>query len=214
MSVLLIMLCIRREPSNIFFLFFLAETEEISVILRLSGNVQGRAAAMAKSKYDTHVLPNLEKVEAWAREGATAKEIAGKLKIAYSSLKKYLDLGRRGDERYRDFADCFARACEVADEQVEAALYKRACGFEYTETKREQKVDRNGNIVELVTTTNKVVPPDPTSAMFWLTNRRPDRWSYKPQPGDDDGDEGSGVVILTPVMDNPGPPEEGGAPHG
>lgn len=169
---------------------------------------------MAKSKYDTHVLPNLEKVEAWAREGATAKEIAGKLKIAYSSLKKYLDLGRKGDERYRDFADCFARACEVADEQVEAALYKRACGFEHTETKREQKVDRNGNIVELVTTTNKVVPPDPTSAMFWLTNRRPDRWSYKPQPGDDDGDEGSGVVILTPVMDNPGPPEEGGAPHG
>ena len=32
-------------------------------------------------------------------------------------------------------------------------------------------MDRAGNIVELVTTTTKVVPPDPTSAMFWLTNR-------------------------------------------
>lgn len=47
----------------------------------------------------------------------------------------------------------------MADEQVEAALFKRACGFEYVETKREQKVDRAGNIVELVTTTTKVVPP-------------------------------------------------------
>lgn len=169
---------------------------------------------MAKSKYETHVLPNLEKVEVWAKSGATIKAIAEKLRISYSTFRSYVDLGQQGDERYKALSETFTRACEVADEQVEAALYKRACGFEYTETKREQKVDRNGNIVELVTTTNKVVPPDPTSAMFWLTNRMPDRWSYKPQPGDDDGDEGSGVVILTPVMENPGPPEEGGAPHG
>ena len=165
---------------------------------------------MTKSKYETHVLPNLERIETWARDGATTKDIAAKLKIAYSTLRKYIDLGQEGDERYTALSEAFAQACAVADEQVDAALFKRACGFEYVETKREQKVDRAGNIVELVTTTTKVVPPDPTSAMFWLTNRVPDRWKYKPEPADADESEGSGVVLLPPVMHNPGPPDAGG----
>lgn len=175
---------------------------------------KGRRERMAKSKYETHVLPNLDKIIKWAKAGATAKEIAGKLHVAYSTFKKYLDLGRKGDGRYTDLSDAFAQACEVPDEQVEAALFKRACGFEYIETRREQKLDRLGNVVELVTTINKVVPPDPTSAMFWLTNRKPETWKYKPETQDGDEDEGSGVVLLSPVMDNPGPPTEGGANDG
>lgn len=175
---------------------------------------KGRRERMAQSKYETHVLPNLDKIIKWAKAGATAKEIAGKLHVAYSTFKKYLDLGRKGDGRYTDLSDAFAQACEVPDEQVEAALFKRACGFEYIETRREQKLDRLGNVVELVTTINKVVPPDPTSAMFWLTNRKPEMWKYKPETQDGDEDEGSGVVLLSPVMDNPGPPTEGGANDG
>ena len=154
---------------------------------------------MAQSKYETHVLPNLDKIIKWANDGATAKEIAKKLHVAYSTFKKYLDLGRKGDGRYTDLSDAFAQACEIPDDQVEAALFKRACGFEYVETRREQKLDRLGNIVELVTTINKVVPPDPTSAMFWLTNRRPDRWKYKPQEADSVEDDGHGVVMMPEV---------------
>ena len=170
---------------------------------------------MAKSKYETHVLPNLDKITTWAEAGATIKEIAAKLKVSYSTLRKYVDLGQDGDERYMALSEAFTRACEVADDQVEAALFKRACGFEYTETKREQKLDRLGNIVELVTTTNKVIPPDPTSAMFWLTNRQPGKWSYKPQEQPEEDEGGSGVVVLAPVMENPGPPDQdGGAGDG
>lgn len=170
---------------------------------------------MAKSKYETHVLPNLDKITTWAEAGATIKEIAAKLKVSYSTLRKYVDLGQDGDERYMALSEAFTRACEVADDQVEAALFKRACGFEYTETKREQKLDRLGNIVELVTTTNKVIPPDPTSAMFWLTNRQPGKWSYKPQEQPEEDEDGSGVVVLAPVMENPGPPDQdGGAADG
>lgn len=165
---------------------------------------------MAKSKYESNVAPHLGKIEVWARAGATEKEIAEKLHIAYSTLRKYMDLGNQGDERYTALSAAFAQACEEPDDHVEAALYKRACGFEYVETKREQRVDRAGNIVELVTTTAKTVPPDPTSAMFWLANRRPDRWQYKPEGRrqEEDEDEGGGVVVLTPVMEAPDPPEE------
>ena len=54
---------------------------------------------MAKSKYETHVLPNLDKIIKWAKDGATAKEIAANLHIAYSTFRKYLDEGQEGDER-------------------------------------------------------------------------------------------------------------------
>ena len=64
---------------------------------------------MAQSKYETHVLPNLDKIIKWAKAGATAKEIAGKLHVAYSTFKKYLDLGRKGDGRYTDLSDAFVR---------------------------------------------------------------------------------------------------------
>lgn len=166
---------------------------------------------MAKSKYETHVLPYLENITAWAKAGATAKEIAGKLKIAYSTFRKYLDDGEKGDERYAALSAAFAQACEVPDDQVEAALFKRACGIEYEEVREEETINRRtGEKEVLVTRTRKFIPPDPTSAMFWLTNRRPGRWRYKPEGGDDGTGEGGGVVLLTPVMPPPGEEETAG----
>lgn len=161
---------------------------------------------MAKSKYETHVLPNLDKITAWAEAGATIKEIAGKLKIAYSTLRKYVDLGQDGDERYMALSEAFTRACEVADDQVEAALFKRACGYQYEEITTEEKLDRDGNVRTLTKKVVRDIPPDPTSAMFWLTNRVPARWKYKPEGAAGGEDDGGGVVLLSPVMDNPGPP--------
>lgn len=171
---------------------------------------------MAKSKYETNVLPNLEKITAWATAGATSKDIAAKLKIAYSTFRSYIAMGEDGDERYTELSDAFAQACEVPDDNVETALYKRACGFEYTEVKVEETINRKtGAREELTTRTTKFIPPDPTSAMFWLTNRRPDRWKYKPEPADPDGKESGGVVMLAPVMENPGPPvQEGDGKNG
>lgn len=170
---------------------------------------------MAKSKYETHVLPYLEKITDWAKAGATAKEIASKLKIAYSTFRKYLDEGQDGDERYAALSAAFAQACAVADDEVETALYKRACGYRYEEITVEEKLDRDGRVHTLTKKVTRDVPADPTSAMFWLTNRRPDRWKYKPEPARDDEDESSGVVMLAPVMENPGPPvPEGGGTDG
>lgn len=161
---------------------------------------------MAKNKYETHVLPNLEKITSWAKAGGTSKDIASKLKIAYSTFRKYLDEGEKGDERYTALSEAFAQACEIPDDNVETALYKRACGYQYTEETKEEKLDKSGKVVVLRKSVVRDVPPDPTSAMFWLANRRGDRWKYKPEPVNPDGDEGGGVVMLAPVMEDPGPP--------
>ena len=163
---------------------------------------------MAKSKYESHVAPFLDKIAQWAEQGATAKEIAAKLKIAYSTFRKYLDEGEKGDERYAALAVAFARACEVPDDNVKAALYKRACGISYDECTYVREFNEEaGDFEEIcVKRVTKFIPPDPTSAMFWLTNRQPMHWKYKPEPVDCDGDNGTGVVELPAVMEKPEPP--------
>lgn len=167
---------------------------------------------MAKSKYESNVLPNLGKIETWAKSGATAKDIAARLKIAYSTFRRYIDEGEKGDERYQALSAAFATACEIPDDEVETALFDRAKGIRYDERTYETVLDKEtGEYKEVCTKrVSKFIPPDPTSAMFWLTNRRPNRWKYKPEADSRDEDGESGVVLLTPVMENPGPPEGGG----
>ena len=159
---------------------------------------------MAKSKYETHVLPNLEKVEAWARAGATAKDISAKLHIAYSTFRNYVDLGQQGDERYQALSEAFARGCEVSDDAIETALFNRAKGIQYEEETYERKVNKETGETEVVLTkkVTKFIPPDPTSAMFWLTNRRPERWKYKPQEDKEDDPGQEGGVVLLPAVDD------------
>lgn len=180
---------------------------------------------MAKSKYETHVLPNLDRIEAWAKDGATAKEIAEKLRISYSTFRKYLDDGEKGDERYAALSAAFAQACVVPDEEVEAALYKSCLGYnaqiiKHYKLKTVEYDPETGKRLRetevLVEAKDEVhVAANTAAQMFWLTNRRPDRWKYKPEAADGDEDDSSGVVLLSPVMDNPGPPStEGGGKDG
>lgn len=173
---------------------------------------------MAKSKYETHVLPYLEKITVWARAGATAKEIAGKLNIAYSTLRKYLDDGEKGDERYSALSAAYAQACVVADDEVEAALYKLATGYTVSlaKTFKVRRVEfdaqtgrKIGEHEELVVGYDEThVPANVQAQMFWLTNKRGADWKYKPEGGDGKNDENSGVVFLPAVIEVP---EEGDA---
>lgn len=157
---------------------------------------------MAKSKYETHVLPNLDKITEWAKAGVTAKDIAASLHIAYSTFRKYLDEGQEGDERYTALSAAYAQACEVPDDAVEAALFKRACGYQCEEVTVEEKLDRDGKVHTLTKKVIRDIPADPSSAMFWLTNRRPDRWKYKPQETDEGGDDERGVIMMPGVSES------------
>ena len=183
---------------------------------------------MAKSKYETHVLPHLDKIAAWAKAGATAKEIAEKLHIAYSTFRKYLDEGEKEleegkeDGRYTALSAAFAQACEEPDGEVEAALYKSCLGYNAQIVKhyKLKKVEydpetgkRLRETEELVEARDEVhVAANTAAQMFWLANRRPDRWKYKPQEETERDDDGSGVVLLPAVADLQSP--EGGASDG
>lgn len=163
-----------------------------------------------KSKYESHVAPFLDRIRRWVESGASQVEVAKKLNLAPSTLKLYLAKGEKGEAPYSDLSDCFRTAVEVPDDNVEAAMYRRACGIEWEEKTYERKWDAiAGCFVEVCTKrVTKFTPPDPTSGMFWLTNRRPDRWRYKPEPTQGDEGGGTGVVELPPVMKAPAPPGE------
>ena len=133
-----------------------------------------------KSKYETHILPYLELVEAWFRDGATEREIAKKLGVAYSTFQTY-------KTEFPDFSDSLKKSKELADVQVENALFKSATGYEYEEVRTEYiengKQGQRGNIrnndtgtCRKVTRITKVVQGDVTAQIFWLKNRLPDKW--------------------------------------
>lgn len=165
-----------------------------------------------KTKYDTQVLPNLDKISKWLEEGATVKAVAKKLKVGYSTLRAWLDRGERGDPDFGDLYQVVAESRRVADENVEHALYDRACGIRYDEETYERAPDPETGepVMVLKKRVTKFVPPDTTSALFWLTNRMPGRYRYKPEPVQEAlADQIGGVVELPAVMELPvaGPAE-------
>ena len=126
---------------------------------------------MAKGKYTDWLTPEgLLKIEGWARDGLTDEQIAKNIGISRSTLNVWKD-------RYSDISDALKRGKDVIDRQVENALLKRALGYEYEEVKEKFE---DGVITER-TVTKKEVVPDTTAQIFWLKNRKPDKWRDKPR---------------------------------
>lgn len=121
-----------------------------------------------KSKYETHVEPNLILVEKWTRDGATDNEIYTRLGISETSFYKY-------KRKHAEFAEALKRGKEVVDTEVENALLKRALGFTYEETTTEIADDGTTK----TKTVTKQALPDNTSMVFWLKNRMPELWRDK-----------------------------------
>ena len=120
---------------------------------------------MANPRYEQWLTPEgLTLLEGWARDGLTNEQIASKMGIAESTLYKWKN-------EQSEISEALKRGKEVADYEVENALFKRATGFRYVEVTRE-----NGVVVKEVT---KEIAPDTTAAIFWLKNRKSNEWRDK-----------------------------------
>lgn len=110
----------------------------------------------------------LLKIEGWARDGLTDKQIAHNMNIAESTLHEWKN-------KYSVLSESLKRGKEVVDRQVENALLKRALGYEFKET--TQELTEDGMRVTKVIT--KQQAPDTTAQIFWLKNRKPQEWRDK-----------------------------------
>lgn len=121
--------------------------------------------------YDQEVHDN------WAMslafEGLTDMEIAQRMGIARSTLKKW-------EKEHASFSDSLKQGKEPADAKVQKSLYQRAIGYTFKEKKVIVEMDSSGNQKPArIETTERVIPPDTTAQIFWLKNRRPDQWRDK-----------------------------------
>lgn len=146
---------------------------------------------MAKGKYADWLTPEgLLKIEGWARDGLTDEQISRNMGIGTTTLYRWKD-------EFEDIRESLKRGKEVVDRQVENALLKRALGYEYEEVKEKFE---DGVITER-TVTKKEVVPDTTAQIFWLKNRKPDKWRDK--PGYEDTSELDRLdAILKGLKDN------------
>lgn len=96
-----------------------------------------------KSKYGDFVdRKGLVLVRGWARDGLTDVQIAKNIGITTSTLYEWKN-------KYPDFSEAIKESKEVADYEVESALFKKA---------------KMGDV---------------TAQIFWLKNRKPKQWRDK-----------------------------------
>ena len=138
---------------------------------------------MAKSKAEKWLEPDgLLRIEGWARDGLTEEQIAKNMGVSRSTLSDY-------KVKYPDILRAIKNSKEVADREVENALFNKATGYtvklkkpmkvrhvEYDEQtgKKIAEYERIEYIEEEVH-----VPADTTAQIFWLKNRKPNEWRDK-----------------------------------
>jgi len=146
---------------------------------------------VAKGKYQRWLEPDgLLLLEGWARDGLTDEQIAGNVGITATTLYEWKN-------RFPEISEALKKGKEIVDIQVENALLKRALGYEYMEERVEISEKDGRKVIQ----TTKTALPDTAAQIFWLKNRRPDRWRDKPQEKAEAAGEGGGVVLLPAVAE-------------
>lgn len=107
-------------------------------------------------------------LEGWSRDGLTNEQIAKNIGINVKTLYDWKN-------KESNICNSLKKGREVADYEVENALFKRAVG--YTIQVNEQKIDKDGCIHDLVKDVH--IPGDTTAQIYWLKNRKPDKWRDK-----------------------------------
>ena len=116
------------------------------------------------TRYDPERHPFL--AACLARDGRTEDEIAESLGICKATVTNW-------KKRYPEFLAALKESKAESDGKVEMSLYKRALGYEITET--EEVRDKRGQVTRKKTTVKQVLP-DVTAQIFWLKNRQPEKW--------------------------------------
>lgn len=126
-----------------------------------------------KGKYAEWLTDDgLLRIEGWARDGLTEEQIAHNMGIGIRTLTDW-------KSRFPAILASLKNGKAPVDVQVENALLKSALGFEYEETITEIEELPGGKQKKQIRKVKKYAPPNSTAQIFWLKNRRPDRWRDK-----------------------------------
>lgn len=141
---------------------------------------------------------NLMLLECWTRDGYTFEDIANKIGISYSALRKW-----RKD--YPEIDKALKAGREIIDYKVENALLKSALGYKTKEVKVTTTI-RHGKVVETIKeVTDKEQAPNVSAAQCWLYNRLPKKWKNMNSRANilDDMDEDTSIQVTVTRASKP-----------
>lgn len=113
------------------------------------------------TKYDPEYP---EKARKLYEHGCTDREVAEFFGVHETTLRNW-------SAEHPEFFMALKLGKAAADDRVEQSLYRRALGYSHDAVKILQN---NGEPV--VVPFVEHYPPDTTAGIFWLKNRRPDKW--------------------------------------
>lgn len=122
--------------------------------------------AGAPSRFNKRTM---DKIEFMIKRGFTIKEIAFMLDCTQNT---YYNWKAKNPEFFKKVEDWKYEA----DKKVERSLRERATGYNHPEERTHYDATQKEWVK---TTVTKYYPPDPTSMIFWLKNRQPDKWKDK-----------------------------------
>ena len=99
--------------------------------------------------------------------GATDYELADFFNVDTRTIYRWKNV-------HEEFCQSVIAGKDRADDRVERALYNRAVGYTF---ESEKVFQHQGEIIRAATVEH--VPPDPSAAKLWLTNRKSDEWRDK-----------------------------------
>lgn len=124
-------------------------------------------------------------LEGWARDGLIDEQLAQKMGIGVRTLYEWKN-------KYPQIAQALKKGKEVIDFEVERKLLDTALGFKVKVQKpikvktEKHQVGENKIVEEKIVYAEEeiYIPPNPTAQIFWLKNRKPEKWRDKPAASD------------------------------
>ncbi len=128
----------------------------------MTKNKVGHPTETIEEKLAKHIL-DVNKVSKLYKAGWTDKQVADFIGVTKMAIMKW--------KKIKKFCLPLKDWKVLADTRVERSLYERAKGYQC----KEDKIFCERGKVTIVPTIHHY-PPDPTSMIFWLKNRQPDKW--------------------------------------
>lgn len=124
---------------------------------------------MAKSKYDSHVKPHLDKITKWT-EDLTDEQIAARLKISRKSFIEY-------KKQHPELVEALEKGKKRLVVELKDTLKKKAKGFYYEEVKtvkiHNPDSEAEQEWIEKIEVNRKYAQPDTGAAHLLLKNLDP-----------------------------------------
>jgi len=143
-----------------------------------------------KSGRPTKYKPEFAKqVVPLCEHGFTDQELADFFEVNIATLYRW-------KAAHPEFREAIKSAGEIADDRVERSLYQKAIGYEQDAVKVFMPA---GALEPVYAPIRERVAADTAAAIFWLKNRRKDKWRDKSETGFTDPDGNAMVPVLNVV---------------